>query len=170
MAGARPRLRVRGRGDRPYHEQERARRCQPDLFDGEVYVYHAVASNWPAELKRAHEVLRWHNQRGQAEHVNKALKCGVGLERMPSGESHANAGFFRIGVLAYNLFIGFKRLACPASWAQHTIATVRWRLIQVAGRLVRHAGRLVLRLVVDAGTLALVRQIRQQCFALAEAT
>jgi hypothetical protein len=33
--------------------------------------------------------------------------------------------FFRIGVLAYNLFIGFKRLACPAAWSTQTIATVR---------------------------------------------
>ena len=149
---------------------KRERRRQPDLFGGEVYVYHVVASNWPAELKTAHEVLVWHNQRGQAENFHKELKCGFGLERMPCGESHANAVFFRIGVLAYNLFIGFKRLACPAAWAQHTIATVRWRLVQLAGRIVRHAGRLILRLVVDAGTLALFRQIRQQCFALAEAT
>lgn len=149
---------------------KRARRRQGDLFDGEAYVYHVVASNWPEEAKSAAELLVWHNQRGQAENFHKELKRGFGLERMPCGDAHANAVFFRIGVLAYNLFIGFKRLACPAAWAAHTIATVRWKLIQVAGRLVRHAGRVILKLVVDAGTLALFHQIRHQCFALAGAT
>ena len=149
---------------------KRALRRQGDLFDGEAYVYHVVASNWPGEAKSAAEVLAWHNQRGQAENFHKELKRGFGLERLPCGDAYANAVFFRIGVLAYNLFIGFKRLACPDAWAQHTIATVRWKLIQVAGRLVRHAGQILLRLVVDAGTLALFRQIRHQCFALAGAT
>jgi len=35
---------------------------------------------------------------------------------VPCGQSYANAVFFRIGVIAYNLFIGFKRLSCPESW------------------------------------------------------
>ena len=149
---------------------KRERRRQSDLFDGEAYVSHVVASNWPVEDKSAAEVVAWHNQRGQAENFHKELKRGFGLERMPCGEAYANAVFFRIGVLAYNLFIGFKRLACPAAWTSHTIAMVRWKLIQVAGRLVRHAGQVLLRLVVDAGTLALFQQIRHQGVALAGAT
>ncbi|HWQ69122.1 MAG TPA: IS1380 family transposase [Patescibacteria group bacterium] len=99
---------------------KRARRRQPDLLDQSGYVYHAVASNWPSEVKTAHAVLCWHNQRGQAENFHKELKSGFGLERMPCGDVGANAVFFRLGVLAYNLFIGFRRLACPAAWAAHT--------------------------------------------------
>ena len=41
-------------------------------------------------------------------------------------------GFFRIGVIAYNLFIGFKRLFCKEEWRQ-TIATFRWKMIQAVG-------------------------------------
>ena len=129
-----------------------------------------MASNWPEEEKAAHEVLRWHNQRGQAENFNKELKHGVGLEQLPCGDSGANAVLFRIGVLAYNLFIGFTRLACPAAWAAQTIATVRWKLVQVAGRILRHAGRVVLRLVLDAERLAVWQGIRSQCWALSGAT
>ena len=151
---------------------KREARPQPDLFDAAAtpYAYHVVASNWPAEEKTAHEVLGWHNQRGQAENFNKELKNGLGLEQLPCGDSWANAVFFRIGVLAYNLFIGFKRLACPAAWASQTIATVRWRLMQVAGRILRHAGRVVLRLVLEADALACWHTIRQRCGALAVAT
>jgi len=39
----------------------------------------------------------WHNQRGQAENFNKEVKIGIGMERMPCGQSWANAMFFRIG-------------------------------------------------------------------------
>lgn len=147
---------------------KRTERRQPDLFDAAAapYAYHVVASNWLAEEKTAHEVLRWHNQRGQAENFNKELKPGLGMEQLPCGDAGANAVFFRIGVLAYNLFIGFKRLACPAAWTAQTIATVRWRLVQVAGRILRHAGRVVLRLVLEAEALACWHTIRQRCWAL----
>lgn len=147
-------------------------RRQRNLFEGEgeAYVHHVVASNWPEEKKGTIEVLTWHNQRGQAENFNKELKSGFGLEQLPCGESWANAVFFRIGVLAYNLFIGFKRLSCLASQVHQTIATFRWKMLGVAGRIVRHAGRVVLRLVVDAETLVLFSAIRQQCFTLREAT
>lgn len=151
---------------------KREERRQSDLFEDATtpYAYHVVASNWPTEEKTAHEVLGWHNQRGQAEHFNKELKTGLGLEQMPCGDSGANAVFFRIGVLAYNLFIGFKRLACSAAWAAQTITTLRWKLVQVAGRILRHAGRVVLRLVLDAEMLAVWQGIRYQCWALSGTT
>ncbi|MCX5727590.1 MAG: hypothetical protein NTZ28_01895 [Nitrospirae bacterium] len=53
---------------------------------------------------------------------------------MPRGDSGAHAVFVRtclratyrqIGMLAYNRFIGVTRLACPATWAPQTLATVR---------------------------------------------
>jgi hypothetical protein len=146
---------------------KRERRRQPDLFAEDPYFYHAVASNWPIEEKSALEVLAWHNQRGQAENFLKELKGGLGLDRMPCGQFEANAVFFRIGVIAYNLFLGFKRLACPEAFWHHTLATFRWKLIQVAGRIVHHAGQVILKLVLDAEKLRLFRQIRKRCWELA---
>src|SRR4030065_1528170 len=97
-------------------------RRQGELLEKEgQYFYHAVATNWLEEQKKSWEGLKWHNQRGQAENFNKELKIGLGMERMPCGQTHANAVFFRIGVLAYNLFIGFKRLSCPESWGKQTV-------------------------------------------------
>lgn len=142
-------------------------RRQRELFEKEgQYFYHAVATNWCEEEKKPGEVLAWHNQRGQAENFNKELKLGFGMERMPCGQSYANAVFFRIGVLAYNLFIGFKRLSCPESWAKHTIATFRWKMVQVAGRIVKHAGETVLKLMIDLEKLELFKGIRRRCFEL----
>jgi hypothetical protein len=146
---------------------KRGIRRQGELFEKEgQYFYHAVASNWPEEEKNTEEVLRWHNQRGQAENFNKELKIGLGMERMPCGQTYANAVFFRIGVIAYNLFIGFKRLSCPESWAKHTIATFRWKMVQVAGRIVKHAGETVLKLMIDLEKLEWFQGIRRKSFEL----
>jgi hypothetical protein len=142
-------------------------RRQRELFEKEgQYFYHAVATNWLEEEKNTEEVLKWHNQRGQAENFNKELKIGFGMERMPCGQTHANAVFFRIGVIAYNLFIGFKRLSCPESWMKHTIATFRWKMVQVAGRIVKHAGETVLKLMIDLEKLELFKGIRRKSFEL----
>ena len=88
------------------------------------------------------------------------------MEQLPGGDAGAHAVFFRIGVLAYTLFMGFKRLACPAAWASQTSATVRWKLGPVAGRILRHAGQVVLRLVLEAEARACWRRIRQRGWAL----
>lgn len=142
---------------------KREERRQKGLFDQETYFHYAVATNLPEE-KSPQDVLAWHNQRGQAENFNKELKIGFGQEQMPCGQSHANAVYFRIGVIAYNLFLGFRRLACPSAWGRHTISTFRWKLVQIAGRIVRHAGQVVLKLAVEADLLTLVNGIRRRCY------
>ena len=142
---------------------KREERRQKNLFDQERYFHYAVATNLPEE-KSAFDVLSWHNQRGQAENFNKELKIGFGQDQMPCGQTFANAVYFRIGVIAYNLFVGFKRLTCPASWKQHTMTTVRWKLIQIAGLIVHHAGQVILKLVAPAQMFNLVRGIRRRCY------
>lgn len=145
---------------------KREMRKQGEIFESGKYFYHAIATNWLCEEKSAMEVLQWHNQRGQAENFNKELKIGFGMERMPCGQTGANAVFLRIGVIAYNLFMGFRRLSCPKSWAKHTIATFRWKMIQVAGRIVRHAGVVILKLAADTEKLELFKAIRRRIFEL----
>lgn len=142
---------------------KREERIQKSLFEREQYFHYAVATNLPGE-KLPQDVLSWHNQRGQAENFNKELKIGFGQDQMPCGQTHANAVYFRIGVIAYNLFLGFKRLACPEAWGRHTMTTFRWKLVQIAGRIVRHAGRVILKLAVEADLLVLVQGIRRRCY------
>lgn len=92
---------------------------QGKLFSQGQYYYHVVATNWDEEKKTGDEVFQWHNQRGQAENFNKELKNGFAMEQMPCGQTEANAVFFRLGTIAYNLFVGFKRLSCPEEWIKH---------------------------------------------------
>ena|GEM_PF-3097161 len=51
------------------------------------------------------ETVNWYNERGgTSENRLKELKLGLGMARMPCGDFRANAVFFWIGVIAYNLF------------------------------------------------------------------
>ena len=50
------------------------------------------------------------------------------------------------------------------------MATFRRKFVQGAGRIVRHAGRVILKRVVEAEALALFCDIRRRCFELSLAT
>lgn len=138
---------------------------QSDLFDPNTprYRYHAVASN---RVDSAAATLEWYAQRGEAsENRIKELKLGFGMERMPCGQRTANAVFFRLGVLAYNLFQGFKHWALEKEWRHHQVQTLRWRLYQTAGKVVRHAGQVYLK--VRDSVIDLFEGIRRHCGQLA---
>ncbi len=84
---------------------------------------------------------------------------------MPCGRFSANAVFFRLGVLAYNLCQGFQRWVFQKEWRRHQVQTLRWRLYQIAGKVVRHAGRVYLK--VREPVVELFESIRAQCWQLA---
>lgn len=115
-------------------------------LDGKVVMedrYKAIATN---RMESAKEVEAWYNQRGEtSENRIKELKLGFAMERMPCGTKEANAVYFRIGVLAYNLFKLFQDWALPVEMQKFQVETVRWRLYETAGKVVTHAGSLYLK-------------------------
>jgi hypothetical protein len=121
--------------------------------------YTVIASN---REESAEATVAWYNRRGDAsENRIQELKNGFGMERMPCGTLEANAVFFRIGALAYNLFVLFKRLVLPQRMRPHQVQTLRWRLYQTAGQVVAHAGALYLK--VARSCLELFQEIRTRC-------
>ena len=98
--------------------------------------YMVISTN---RVESSEWVVAWYNQRGDcSENRIKELKIGFGMERMPCGQFEANAVFFRIGVLAYNLYRLFISKTLDKSWHRHQVQTVRWRLYQIAGKIVFH--------------------------------
>ena len=105
--------------------------------------YTVIATN---KIESPEVVVTWYNQRGQcSENRIKELKIGFGMERMPCGQLEANAVFFRIGTLAYNLFRLFILKTLSPSWHRHQVQTIRWRLYQIAGKIVFHGGQVFLK-------------------------
>ncbi len=136
---------------------------QPNLFETERYCYHAVATN---REESASEVIWKHNQRGESENWHKELKAGFGMEQMPCGEFAANAMYFSIGALAYNLGQVLKRRVLPEAYQTATVATLRWKLYRLAAKLVRHARGWVLRVKADLEKWRLLESARLACAGL----
>ena len=123
-----------------------SRPYQGDVF-GDVDThnrYTVIATN---RTGTPEEIVDWYNQRGDcSENRIKELKIGFGMERMPCGQFKANAVFFRIGVIAYNLYKLFVNNVLDKSWNKYQVQTVRWRLYQKAGKVVSHAGQIALKI------------------------
>jgi len=105
--------------------------------------YTAIASN---REDSAEEVVQWYNQRGEcSENRIKELKIGFGMERMPCGQFEANAVFFRMGALSYNVGRLFVLKTLGESWHRHQVETLRWKLYQSAGKIVFHGRHVYLK-------------------------
>ena len=137
------------------------RPVEQDLFEDKgPYRYHAIASNRADEDAAA--TMEWYCKRGDAsENRIKDLKIGFGMEYMPCGAFQANAAFFAIGVMTYNLYLGFRGVALGKEWQRAQVQTVRWRLFQTAGKIVRHGRQTFLK--ISAAMLAVFTAIRECC-------
>lgn len=121
---------------------------QGALFPEDGQGYHVVASN---REEPADQTLDWYHQRGEhSENRIKELKLDFGMERMPCGQFAANALFFTVGVLAYNLYRIFVRTVLPEPWATKRAGSVRYALYAVAGKVVRTGGQILLRVSREA--------------------
>ena len=138
---------------------------RPDMFNLESYCYYVIATN--DHERPVREIIWFHNGRGRAENYNKELKSGFGMDYTPCRNLRADAVYFEIGVLSHNLTTAVKRLLLGGDWVTRTIASLRWRLIQIAGKVVRHGRRLFLR--VQKRHYDLLRSIRKNLTALSAA-
>jgi hypothetical protein len=132
-------------------------KAQGTLFaDGSDRHYHAVVTN---RREAGGQVIDWHRQKaGTIEQVHDQIKNGLGGGRMPSGKFGANAAWFRIACIAYNVI-----LALRANWPDETLRTahmkrLRFAIFNVTGRVVRDRRKIRLRL---AASREWIRQLEQ---------
>jgi hypothetical protein len=130
-----------------------------------IYHYHCIAANFE-QVVSAQEVVWHYNQRCHIENHIKELKGGFGMQRMPCGEFVGNAVWFGIGVMSYNLFIAQKLFTLPEGWQNKTIKSVRWLLVEVAGKWVEHGRQVILKLAVGKKKFELYLQMRRRIYAL----
>ena len=132
-------------------------KAQGALFaDGSDRHYHAIVTN---RTEAGGLVVDWHRQKaGTIEQVHDQVKNGLGGGRMPSGKFGANAAWFRIACIAYNVI-----LALRAKWPDETLRTahmkrLRFAIFNVMGRVVRDRRKIRLRL---AASREWIRQLTQ---------
>lgn len=134
----------------------RKRNDQRALFPEFEYSYRLYVTN--TDWSR-HTVVRFYRKRGDAENVIRELKEGYAADHILSEEFLANAVFFQLQLLAYNLVEVFKYAHLDRSWWRLRIKQLRYRLINIAGVVARHAHRTVLRLSVHYRHVETFRRI-----------
>ena len=106
---------------------------------------------------KAAAVEHWYRHRTTVENIFRDTKHGGALRHLPSGYPQVNLAWMWGALLAATMAAWQHQLTAITAGedivAGHgvrggkaVIATLRWRLIAVPGRLIRHARRLTLRL------------------------
>ena len=129
----------------------RIQKKQGDLFAGPAIKYLAVVSNREGAVGA---LLRWHWQKAWTiELVHDVTKNELGAAGPPCGRFGANAAWYRLSLLTYNVLSALKSLALPAHLSAARPKRLRFALFTLPGRLVTHAGRLLLRVSAEAERL-----------------
>lgn len=147
----------------------RIRKKQGQLFaSGADTKYLALVSNrW--ELPPA-ALLRWYWQKaGTIELVHDITKNELGAAAPPCGRFGANAAWYRLSLLTYNVLSALKSLALPPALSTARPKRLRFTLFTLAGRLVTHAGQLLLRVSAAAERLAGLIAARRRLVLVAQA-
>jgi hypothetical protein len=116
---------------------------QYQLFDTPEYTYRVFVTNMTGGIA----FLTWlYNQRAGAENLIKEAKNDAGMADHPSGRWAMNCIFFQLALLAYNLncwLMLFQREeeATVETLGHTTLATARLKLLFLAARIWKHAGR-----------------------------
>ena len=123
-------------------------------------MYYCVATN-DNDLT-AIEIVKLHRQRGEtSENKIKELKNGFNMSYLPTSNFEANSFYFAIGTLAYNLFLLFKQIL-DKNLQQHTVKTIRYKLYNIAGKVISHARETVLK--VNNQFMELLQNIRIRAY------
>jgi hypothetical protein len=135
---------------------------QQELFEDQARgpKYVAVVTNRPKPAEADEEpkpdqmsaatLVSWHREKaGTIEHVHRAMKDELGAGVLPCQKFGANAAWFRINVLAYNVLTFLKRRALPARFRDARPKRLRFELFTMPGRLTFHQRQLSVNVSCD---------------------
>ena len=138
-----------------------------EMADGAWYKVTGIVTNrdLPGD-----ELIRWYRQRcGKGEEVHSVLKEDLAGGRLPSGLFGVNAAWWAISVLAFNPNSAIKQLALGDRWVSKRLKAIRFGIINLPGRVVRHARRLIIRLPRGHPSFELLVDARRTTLAMANA-
>ena len=123
-------------------------------------IYYCIATN--DNNSTPADIIKLHRQRGEtSENKIKELKNGFNMSYLPSSKLEANAFYFYIGTLAYNLFLLFKQIL-DSNFQKNTVKTIRYKLYNIAGKVISHARDTILK--VNEDFIKLLQIIRHRAY------
>jgi hypothetical protein len=123
---------------------------QGKLFEDDAGPKHlAVVTNREGMIE---ELVRWHWQKaGTIERVHDIVKNELGGGVLPCGRFGANAAWFRLALLTYNILSGLKSVVLPPRLKDARPKRLRFEVFVQPAVLVAHARTLVAKLRDRAG-------------------
>ena len=156
----------RSRRRRTLHPDQQALPI-PELAEaGPVYAYSFILTSLDVSSPgKAAAAEHWYRHRTTVENIFRDSKLGAALRHLPSGYPQVNLAWMWGALLAATMAAWLHQLTATAlgedivhghgvRGGKAMIATLRWRLIAVPGRLIRHARHLILRLPPGHGLLS----------------
>jgi hypothetical protein len=142
---------------------------QSDLFEGATARYHAVVSN-RRDLEPA-ALIEWHRGKaGTIEHVHRVLKSELAAGVMPCQLFGANAAWFRINVITYNLLTALKRKALPERYRLARPKRLRFEVFTLPAKLAIHESQLSVQVSIADDRLEEIIAARGQLLQMLEST
>lgn len=97
------------------------------------------------------ELIHWYRERcGKSEEVHDTQKNGLAGGQLPSNAFGANAAWWHIMILAFNLSRLMQLVALPKSFEDKKMKGLRFHVIRLPGRVIRHARQLRVKVEKDA--------------------
>ena len=126
---------------------------QGELFDdGHDRKHFAIVTN---RAEDGAKVVEWHREKaGTVEHVHDELKNELAAGRMPSQKFGANAAWFALNALAYNVMAALRAADPEPEGRARRARSVRYHLLLVGARLSRLSRKIVLRFAAPAQWIA----------------
>lgn len=141
---------------------------QHDLLEGRGVTYHAVVTN-RHDLDAA-ELVRWHREKaGTIEHVHRVMKDELGAGVLPSARFGANAAWFRINALTFNVLTVLKRRALPERFRDARPKRLRYEVFTLGGELAVHQRQLAVRVPAGNQRFQEIVEARQRLLAIYDA-
>lgn len=116
------------------------------------------------------DLINWHRERcGDSEKVHHVEKSELAGGQFPSHLFGANAAWWQLMVLAFNLNVLMKRFALPEELKTTSLKGLRFKVVHVAGQVIRHARGVVIKLSGGAAIIEMIRGIRRRIVELGRA-
>lgn len=140
-------------------KSDKVRKLHLTQFGGSIYKLFGVASNIEdgadgesfglaaGEKMDGRAIIEWRRKRcGKSEEVHHILKEELAGGHVPSKYFGANAAWFNAAALSFNLHTILKLFFLPEEYRKSRPRTLRFLLYTMAGKIVTHGRRIVLKL------------------------
>jgi hypothetical protein len=126
-------------------------RRETDREGNRLLIAEVEVNSWWTNLEcGAEKVIELYHGHGTSEQYHSELKSDMGVERLPSGKFEVNRIVLAVAMNAYNALrvLGQKSVETGGrkKFKRKRLGKVIGELICVAGKVVRHAGQLVLKI------------------------